>query len=200
MVACGALEQAHGNESGDHSRPNFVLLLADDMGYADPGCFGGKAVPTPNLDRLAASGMMMTQFYAASPPPKGNGNSAALTALLIVLLVFAILYLCLQAQQCQGGRSLGNALASCGWVLYTRPGCSYCTKQMDALGEATYPKQVVCAGSAASASGTMSDSQGPYLCKNVPAFPFWVNEYTSATRMGLQDRKQLHQMLKSPGS
>ena len=48
------------------SAPNFVLLLADDMGYADPSCFGGKADTTPNLDRLAASGMKFTQFYAGS--------------------------------------------------------------------------------------------------------------------------------------
>jgi hypothetical protein len=129
--------------------------------------------------------------------PEGNGNSGVLTALLIVLLVVAILYL---AMHYQGGRSLGNALASCGWVLYIRPGCPLCTKQMDALGEDTYPRQVVCFGSAASASGTMSDSQGPYLCDKVPGFPFWVNEYTSATRSGLQDRKQLRQMLRSPGS
>jgi hypothetical protein len=137
-------------------------------------------------------------YQVVPTPPKGNGNSGVLIALLIVLLVVAILYMCLKAQQYQGGRSLGNALASCGWVLYTLPGCTYCTKQMDALGEATYPKQVVCGRS--TASGTMSDSQGPYLCKNVQAFPFWVNEYTSATRTGLQDRKQLRQMLRSPGS
>ena len=66
IVGLGVLQQACGNESGGDRRPNFVLLLADDMGYADPGCFGGKAVATPNLDRLAESGIKMTQFYAAS--------------------------------------------------------------------------------------------------------------------------------------
>ncbi|NLY01475.1 MAG: sulfatase-like hydrolase/transferase [Rhodopirellula sp.] len=50
----------------DSKRPNLLLLLADDMGYADASCFGGTAVPTPNLDALAASGIRMTQFYAAS--------------------------------------------------------------------------------------------------------------------------------------
>ena len=54
--------------AGDDSTgpPNLIILLADDMGYADPGCFGGKAVRTPNLDALAKSGMRFTQFYAAS--------------------------------------------------------------------------------------------------------------------------------------
>jgi arylsulfatase A len=46
--------------------PNIIILLADDMGYADPACFGGTAVKTPNLDRLAASGTRLTNFYAAS--------------------------------------------------------------------------------------------------------------------------------------
>ena len=47
-------------------RPNVILILADDMGYADAGCFGGKAVPTPAIDSLAASGVRMTRFYSAS--------------------------------------------------------------------------------------------------------------------------------------
>jgi len=43
-------------------RPNIVLILADDLGYSDLGCFGSE-IPTPNLDRLAANGMRLTQFY-----------------------------------------------------------------------------------------------------------------------------------------
>ena len=44
------------------SRPNFVLVMADDMGYSDIGCFGGE-IRTPNLDRLAANGVRFTHFY-----------------------------------------------------------------------------------------------------------------------------------------
>jgi arylsulfatase A len=47
-------------------RPNIILIVADDMGYADASCFGGRAVPTPNLDALARSGVRLTHFYAAS--------------------------------------------------------------------------------------------------------------------------------------
>ena len=43
-------------------RPNFVLIMADDMGYSDIGCFGGE-IRTPNLDRLAAAGVRFTNFY-----------------------------------------------------------------------------------------------------------------------------------------
>ncbi|BCM93482.1 arylsulfatase [Abditibacteriota bacterium] len=43
-------------------RPNIVVLLADDMGWADIGCYGGE-ISTPNLDRLASGGLRFTQFY-----------------------------------------------------------------------------------------------------------------------------------------
>jgi arylsulfatase A-like enzyme len=43
-------------------RPNVLILLADDMGYSDAGCYGGE-VTTPNLDTLAAGGLRFTQFY-----------------------------------------------------------------------------------------------------------------------------------------
>ncbi|MEM1136220.1 MAG: sulfatase-like hydrolase/transferase, partial [Bacteroidota bacterium] len=47
-------------------KPNILLIIADDMGYADIGCYGGKA-NTPNLDKLAKNGMLFTNFYAAAP-------------------------------------------------------------------------------------------------------------------------------------
>ena len=42
------------------SRPNFLIFLADDMGFSDPGCYGGE-IATPNLDALAAGGIRYTQ-------------------------------------------------------------------------------------------------------------------------------------------
>lgn len=44
------------------ARPNIVIILADDMGYSDLGCYGGD-IATPHLDRLAANGVRFTQFY-----------------------------------------------------------------------------------------------------------------------------------------
>lgn len=46
--------------------PNVLLILADDLGYGDVGCYGQKEIQTPHLDRLAAEGMRFTQFYAGS--------------------------------------------------------------------------------------------------------------------------------------
>ncbi|MFM8275224.1 MAG: arylsulfatase [Gemmata sp.] len=45
-------------------KPNLVVILADDLGYADLGCFGQQALQTPRLDRMAKGGMRLTQFYA----------------------------------------------------------------------------------------------------------------------------------------
>ncbi len=45
-------------------KPNIIHILADDVGYDDIGCYGSKDIKTPNLDRMAAEGMIFTDFYA----------------------------------------------------------------------------------------------------------------------------------------
>jgi arylsulfatase len=47
---------------GEAAPPNIVLIMADDMGFADVGCYGGE-IETPNIDRLAAEGLLFRQFY-----------------------------------------------------------------------------------------------------------------------------------------
>ncbi|MDA8370275.1 MAG: sulfatase-like hydrolase/transferase [Nocardiopsaceae bacterium] len=47
--------------------PNILFILADDLGWADLGCYGSSAIRTPNLDRLAAEGVRFTHGYAGSP-------------------------------------------------------------------------------------------------------------------------------------
>lgn len=46
-------------------RPNVLIILADDLGFSDVGCFGSE-IQTPSIDKLAADGMRCTQFYAAA--------------------------------------------------------------------------------------------------------------------------------------
>lgn len=46
--------------------PNFIVILCDDQGYGDVGCYGAQGFKTPNLDRMAAEGMRFTDFYVAS--------------------------------------------------------------------------------------------------------------------------------------
>ena len=48
-----------------HKKPNFILILIDDLGWMDAGCYGSKFYETPNIDRLAAEGMRFTDGYAA---------------------------------------------------------------------------------------------------------------------------------------
>jgi arylsulfatase A len=50
-----------------NSKPNFVFILADDLGYGELGCYGQELIQTPNTDRLASEGMRFTQFYSGSP-------------------------------------------------------------------------------------------------------------------------------------
>ena len=47
-------------------RPNYLIIFIDDMGYGDPGCFGGITARTPHIDKLATQGTRFTSFYAQS--------------------------------------------------------------------------------------------------------------------------------------
>jgi arylsulfatase A-like enzyme len=59
MAAGAAFAQAR--------RPNFLVIITDDQGFGDVGCFGASDARTPNLDRLAASGVRFSQWYANAP-------------------------------------------------------------------------------------------------------------------------------------
>ena len=61
LLAC-SLSLALGQDTPQ--KPNFVIILADDMGYGDIGPYGSKLNRTPNLDRMAREGMKLTSFYA----------------------------------------------------------------------------------------------------------------------------------------
>jgi arylsulfatase A-like enzyme len=58
-----------GTNTGETSegKPNIIFILADDLGWAELGCYGNKFNETPNLDKLASEGMRFTEAYAAAP-------------------------------------------------------------------------------------------------------------------------------------
>src|SRR5262245_45605566 len=66
-VAALALIGSQGPAVGAPHNPNVVMIVADDLGWADLGCYGSKYHKTPNLDRLAAEGLRFTHGYAAGP-------------------------------------------------------------------------------------------------------------------------------------
>ncbi|MGJ8723371.1 MAG: sulfatase-like hydrolase/transferase [Roseibacillus sp.] len=70
-TAFGALILANGATAKDKvkeketSKPNFVIVVADDMGWGDSGTYGNELIKTPNMDRMAAKGVKFTQCYSA---------------------------------------------------------------------------------------------------------------------------------------
>jgi arylsulfatase A len=72
-----AIARAAASAPASATRPNLILILADDLGYADLGCYGNTFNETPHLDRLAREGMRFTQFYAGPvcSPTRANLQS-----------------------------------------------------------------------------------------------------------------------------
>ena len=59
FTACASIQE--------NEKPNVIIIFIDDMGYADPSCFGNPVVETPNIDALVAQGIKFTSFYVNSP-------------------------------------------------------------------------------------------------------------------------------------
>jgi arylsulfatase A len=62
-----AIQSGESVQANDAAAPNIVVVFCDDLGYGDLGCFGHPTIQTPNLDRMAAEGIKLTQFYSAAP-------------------------------------------------------------------------------------------------------------------------------------
>jgi len=65
IVLCFCGQGFRGQVTAEESKPNVLLIVVDDMGYSDLGCFGGE-IETPNIDSLAQNGLRFTQFYNTS--------------------------------------------------------------------------------------------------------------------------------------
>ena len=71
------LELAGGFVHAAETKPNIIVILADDLGYGDVGGFAAKDIRTPNLDKMAAEGLKLTSFYAQ--PICGPSRAALMT-------------------------------------------------------------------------------------------------------------------------
>lgn len=62
LIFCGVLALAVVSSAAAPPRPNIIVVMSDDVGYSDIGCYGGE-IATPTLDGLAREGVRFTQFY-----------------------------------------------------------------------------------------------------------------------------------------
>ena len=66
FAAAGCALPSLARAATDLRRPNFIVILADDLGYGDLGCYGSRLIRTPRLDAMAAQGVRFTDFYSAA--------------------------------------------------------------------------------------------------------------------------------------
>jgi len=66
IFALFGLTVSTSNAQKQSTRPNIILIIADDLGYGDVGCYGQQKIKTPNIDNLAKNGMRFTQFYSGT--------------------------------------------------------------------------------------------------------------------------------------
>ena len=67
LVFIGLFCSCSFDKKSTNDKPNFVIIFTDDQGYGDLSCFGGEHVYTPNIDKMAEEGAMLTSFYVAAP-------------------------------------------------------------------------------------------------------------------------------------
>ena len=66
-LVCTATMGAKKAKANNQQKPNVIIILADDLGYGDLGCYGAKNVETPNVDKLAKQGIRFTDAHAIAP-------------------------------------------------------------------------------------------------------------------------------------
>ena len=67
FLAVFILQACNTSNAPQENATNFIIIYCDDLGYGDLACFGATDIKTPNIDRMAAEGMKLTEFYSASP-------------------------------------------------------------------------------------------------------------------------------------
>ena len=66
VLICGCNSKEKTTQSNTESKPNVVIIYTDDLGYGDVSCYGATKVKTPNIDKLAALGIMFTNGHSSS--------------------------------------------------------------------------------------------------------------------------------------
>lgn len=77
FLLSAGINPLYSNADTEDNPPNFIIILTDDQGYNDLGCYGSKTIKTPRIDRLAEQGIRFTSFYAQ--PVCGPSRGALMT-------------------------------------------------------------------------------------------------------------------------
>jgi hypothetical protein len=143
------------------------------------------------LDSVVSTQQSSNSGYLGNGPDDqsgfGKGGAKTIAIAVAVVLVIILLYYMMSPQR--GGVS--SKLAKKGWILYTRDGCGYCTKQLKELG-GHYPKIVRCAQGGTLVKSDVNDP--PSTCAQITGFPTWINTKTGDKKVGFQKQHDLEAM------
>jgi hypothetical protein len=145
------------------------------------------------------AGVPISEKKGGAPSPTMWFGICAAVVVLIVIII--IVYMRNKSNSApksgfaagSGDSAMATKLASCGWVLYTRDGCGYCTQQMQSL-YGGYPREVHYSASGKLIKSAVPD---PIPYEKVQGFPFWHNTMTGQSKAGYQDTVAINHMTKA---
>lgn len=123
----------------------------------------------------------------------GGGYSEA-DMIQTVFIIFILIAMYMLWQNMSANKALpAQALAARGWYFYSKPGCPWCSRQLEALG-GSYPNVITCAGAGAAVP------KGALACADpkITGYPFWYNVQSKESRTGFQDKAALAAMAGGP--
>jgi hypothetical protein len=153
-------------------------MVIPDPASSGLGQFIVPVLPAEMNAPSAAPNVYVGPAVPVAPPPAVNRTTTLVIAVLTFLLIMVIV--CLW----RTGGTVRGQLENAGWVLYTKPGCPYCVRQMETLG-GSYRNKVTCGAA----------SSDPAGCAAAPGYPHWVNSITGKTVSGYQSQAGLKAML-----
>ena len=145
--------------------------------------------PQPNIMAYAQPVSHRRSAPATQPYDKMKQRKVMLMVTLAVAIVLIIFIMFTMFSP----KALRHSLARCGWVMYSRVGCGYCTKQKELLG-GHYGKTIECDTCGNQVGGYTSTPPIPCKSPMIKGFPFWYNVRTQQTRTGLQDIASMEKM------
>lgn len=158
--------------------------------------------PMPNIFAAYAQPVAMprgpvqySRIPADSDSDSDSDDNPCMTrkTLLAVALAVAVVLIIVILYYMFSPRTLAKGLARCGWIVYYRQGCGYCTKQKHVLG-GKFHKYIECDTSGNQIGGYTTSPPLPCNSPTITGFPFWYNTRTKETRVGLQDAGSLEKM------